>query len=65
MYFWLHWGGGYKEYIVKVAPDLGKSFSLFFLFSLMWTTFKAFTEFVTILPLFYILVFLTVRHVES
>ena len=30
MYFWLHWGGGYREHTVKVAPDLGKSFSLSF-----------------------------------
>ena len=24
------WGGGYREHTVKVAPDLGKSFSLRF-----------------------------------
>ena len=31
----------------------------------MWTIFKVFIEFVTILLLFYILIFLAVRHVES
>ena len=36
---------------------------LFFFF--LWTTFKVFTEFVIILPLFYVLVFLAARHVGS
>ena len=31
----------------------------------MWTTFKVFIEFVTILLLFYVLVFLAPRHVAS
>ena len=32
---------------------------------LMWTIFRVFTEFVTILLLFYVLVFLAARHVGS
>ena len=31
----------------------------------MWTIFKVFIEFVTTLPLFYVLVFLAPRHVGS
>ena len=31
----------------------------------MWTIFKVFIEFVTILLLFYVLVFLAMRHVGS
>ena len=34
-------------------------------FFLMWTIFKVFIEFVTILLLFYVLVFLAMRHVGS
>ena len=37
-------------------------FSLRFFFFLMWTIFKVFAEFVTVLILFYVLVFLAMRH---
>ena len=39
--------------------------SLFEVFFLMWIAFKVFTEFVTILLLFHIFVFLAARHVGS
>ena len=39
-------------------------FLRFFLF-FMWTTFKVFVEFVTVLILFYVLVFLAMRHLGS
>ena len=40
-------------------------FFLSFFFFLMWTIFEVFIEFVTILLLFYVLVFLATRHVGS
>ena len=36
-----------------------------FFFFLMWTVFKGFIEFVTVLLLFYLLVFLAMRHMGS
>ena len=42
--------------------------TIFFLedfFFLMWTVFKGFIEFVTVLLLFYLLVFLAMRHMGS
>ena len=40
-------------------------FFFFFKIFLMWTLFEVFIEFVTILLLFYVLVFLATRHVGS
>ena len=51
------------------VPTTGNCLLLRFLFFcflfLMWTIFKVFIEFVTILLLFYVLLFLTMRHVGS
>ena len=41
------------------------TYLFFFKIFLMWTIFKVFIEFVTILFLFYVLVFLAARHVGS
>ena len=54
---------------VSVSSPVFFFFNSFFFF-LMWTIFKVFTEFVTILLLFYVLgffffVFLALRHVKS
>ena len=48
--------------INKLILNFDSSLKNFFL---MWTTFKVFTEFVIILLLFYVLVFLAMRHVGS
>ena len=48
--------------------ELGTTFKkkiVFRFFFLMWTIFKVFIELVTVLLLFYVLVFLAVRHVGS
>ena len=49
------------------VPTTGNCLLLrvFFFFFLMWIIFKVFIEFVTILLLFYVLLFLTMRHVGS
>ena len=52
----LHCGLHYSE------EDRLFSFLRFFFFFLMWTIFKVFVEFVTVLIRFYVLVFLAMRH---
>ena len=54
--------GSYGSFI---SSFLGKEFFLLKIF-LMWTIYKnVFIEFVTMLLLFYVLVFLATRHVRS
>ena len=50
---------------LESKPALKMIFFFKIFFFLMWTIFKVFTEFVTILLLFYVFGFLAVRHVGS
>ena len=54
---WFHMVGGCGCFELR--------FMFFFFSFLMWTIFKAFIEFVTILVVLYDLFFLAVRHVGS